>query len=68
MDIDPKDRTTWPELLTVDQAALVLRMAENTVRKALQDGDVRGRKIGTRWYIYKDDLFRPDNESSDAGE
>lgn len=60
-DLDPRDRATWPELMTTKQAAVVLDMSENQVRKLLASGDIQGRRFGGRWYVLKQPLLQPDS-------
>ena len=45
------------ELLTAREAADVLRISLDTVRRLLREGQLPGRKIGPRqWRIRRDDL------------
>ena len=48
-----------PELLTPKEAAALLRMNLETVRRLLRTGELPGRKIGPRqWRIRRSDLER----------
>lgn len=46
------------ELLTVEEAAAILKLSAYTVRRFLKEGQLRGHKIGggKEWRIKKDDL------------
>lgn len=48
-----------PELLTVAEAAVVLRMSAPTVRRALARGELTGLRIGRQWRVERDSLTRP---------
>ena len=48
-----------PELLTVAEAAVVLRMSAPTVRRALARGELTGLRVGRQWRIERDALTRP---------
>lgn len=61
-DLDPTDASTWPEHLTPEQASAVLRITVNQVRKLLAAGELRGKKLGGRWYVLKRPLLYPDTE------
>ncbi len=66
MELDRTDASTWPELLTVDEAAHVLRMTHKHVRTLLGTGGIIGHKIGGRWYVPKAPLLTgtpPDTDS-----
>lgn len=39
------------ELYNVEEVAEKLGMAERTVRKLLREGEIKGRKLGKRWYV-----------------
>ena len=45
-----------PELLTVAEAAVVLRMSAPTVRRALARGELSGLRIGRQWRVDRDSL------------
>jgi excisionase family DNA binding protein len=50
---------TDPELLTPKEAATLLRMNLETVRRLLRAGELPGRKVGPRqWRIRRSDLER----------
>lgn len=56
--IDIRDASTWPELLTVAQAALILQCTEATVRAQVEAGELPATRFGTRnLRIYKRDLL-----------
>ena len=54
---DKEDDSTMNALLTVDEAAKVLRLNPYTVRKFLRDGKLKGTRIGERkWGIRRSDI------------
>jgi excisionase family DNA binding protein len=42
-----------PELLSPEEAAAALGVAEADVLASLEAGDLKGKKIGTKWRITK---------------
>lgn len=55
------ETTTGPaksDILTVDEAAQILRVCTKTLYEALRRGDVPGRQIGRRWIISRRRLMR----------
>ncbi len=56
-DVDPRDASTWPEVMTPDEVAQVLRLQGESVRQLLRDGVLPGRKIGGTWMITKSRLL-----------
>jgi excisionase family DNA binding protein len=48
-----KDR---PEVLTAPQVAELLGMTKQGIYHWLRDGVIRGYKVGTTWFILRDDL------------
>lgn len=55
MDIDfanpkftPSVPTTWPPILTIEQAAKILNMSKWTLRKWDNDGKLKAIRFGTR--------------------
>jgi len=62
---------TEPELLTPKEAATLLRMNLETVRRLLRTGELPGRKIGPRqWRIRRSDLERrlvPESMAATSG-
>jgi excisionase family DNA binding protein len=44
-------RQVTSQMLSVTDAAAMLHVAPRTVRRWLQDGDLRGMKIGTSWVV-----------------
>lgn len=49
--------TEFPELVTVREAAKVLRLSGFSIRRYLSQGVLRGIKIGGTWRIRRDDLL-----------
>jgi excisionase family DNA binding protein len=45
------------EVLTIDEAAIFLKMASKTVRKMLKEGTLPGRQVGRQWRITKRSLL-----------
>lgn len=39
------------DLYSVEELADKLNLAERTVRKLLREGEIKGRKLGKRWYV-----------------
>jgi len=39
------------ELYNVEEVSEKLGLAERTVRKLLRQGEIKGRKLGKRWYV-----------------
>lgn len=50
------------KLLTVREAAQVLRIGEETVRRLLKKRKLTGRKVGKQWRISDDDIWIFNNE------
>lgn len=46
-----------PLLLTVRQLADLTGMNEEAIRRLCQSGQVEARKIGHKWFIYRDRIF-----------
>jgi excisionase family DNA binding protein len=53
---DEPDEATGNRLLTLCEAAEVLRLSERTVREYVQRGEIKGRIIGKRWRFRRADL------------
>lgn len=45
------------EVLTIDDAAIFMKMAPKTIRKLLKDGTLPGRQVGKQWRITKRSLL-----------
>ena len=43
-------------ILTVKELAQYLKLAESTIYKLAQDGEIPGRKIGGTWRFYRDSI------------
>ena len=43
-------------LFTVEEAAQILKVSEDTVRRWLRDGTLRGRKLGRVWRISEEEI------------
>jgi excisionase family DNA binding protein len=48
-----------PEVLTLSEAALLLRVSAPTLRRLVARGDVPGMRIGRQWRLERDDLTGP---------
>jgi excisionase family DNA binding protein len=54
-----EEKSRWenlPDVLTVQEAANILRIHFNTVKRLLNLGKLPGRKVGRQWRIDRDDL------------
>jgi excisionase family DNA binding protein len=51
----PQNRS---ELVSVDEAAPILRRHPVTLRKNLRDGSILGVKVGGRWFLRRSELDR----------
>jgi excisionase family DNA binding protein len=51
-----KAPSTGDRLLTLSEAAEVLRLSTRTVREYLKRGEIRGKIIGKRWRFKRADL------------
>ena len=54
--IKTAQHTTNSELLTVDEAAEMLRTTPYTLRRLLRGGKVQGTKIGRQWRVNREAL------------
>lgn len=48
--------SNFDEILTVKELAAYLKLAESTVYKLAQDGEIPGRKIGGNWRFSRDQI------------
>lgn len=64
-ELDITNRDEWPELLTAEEAAHVLRTTAVKVRRAIVEGTLPGQKLGGRYYVSKRDLFPGEAASAD---
>lgn len=53
----PKDPSLLPLVLTVEEAANVLRLDKKTVYEAIRAKKFPARKVGARYCIYRDALI-----------
>ena len=54
-----KTYTSWDEIpvvLDVDGLAEVLQYSDDTVRRMLQSGEIKGTKVGKSWRVDKDSV------------
>jgi len=56
----PSARSTshplFPELLTIKETALALKVSEKTVRRWIETGELAAAKLGSQWRICLKDL------------
>lgn len=45
------------EILTLDQAADLLQVSHNTLRKLIQEGQIPARKVGREWRLSRQVLL-----------
>jgi excisionase family DNA binding protein len=45
------------EVLTADEAALLLRVSTKTILALARDGTIRGEKVGRAWRFLRSDLI-----------
>jgi excisionase family DNA binding protein len=57
MSLDPCDSSTWPEWLTPEECAQVLRLSMSTIRFLTQSAKIKSRKFGRRVRVRKSDLL-----------
>lgn len=57
--LDVTNPATWPALLTVDEAALILRTPPETVRHWLREGDLPSLRFGRLWRVPRSALQDP---------
>lgn len=57
-----------PEYLTVEETARRLKVDEETVRRWLREGTLRGLKFGRVWRIPESELTLTPREEPDAAE
>ncbi len=55
--LDPHNAETWPEILDTEQAATVLQVDTQTVRRLMAKGKLPGRKVGRGYRIGKKALL-----------
>lgn len=49
-------RPLFPELLTIKETALALRVSDKTVRRWIDTGDLTAAQLGNQWRICPKDL------------
>ena len=47
-----------PAILTVKEISQLLKISDQTVKRALKSNTLKGFKIGREWRIYKTELVR----------
>ncbi len=54
-------RTTlanYPDLMTTEEVAGLLRLSEQRVRQMAATGELRSHKTGSKWRFWRDDVLR----------
>lgn len=51
--IDPTNADTWPEILTVAQAARLLGIGPTSARRQIAAGEIEAVKFGDQWRVPK---------------
>lgn len=59
------DLSSLPILMTVGEAAKVLRLSQAGMRKLINDGAVHATKIGKRWVINRNEVLRVIEEGTE---
>ena len=52
--------------LTADEAAQVLRVHPRTIRNMIARKEIRGKKVGSRWFVDKNSLSGLDNKTKSS--
>jgi hypothetical protein len=60
-------RLSLPDVCSADVVAEHLDLAPSTVRRALREGRLPGRRIGGRWFVARPALFAWLDSRADAG-
>jgi excisionase family DNA binding protein len=47
---------TYPDILTLTQAASYLQVSERTILRMLKDGKIPGRQVGSQWRFDREQL------------
>jgi excisionase family DNA binding protein len=47
----------YREVVTIKQAAELLKLSETTIRKLIKKGDIKAQKLGWVWRVYVDSLW-----------
>lgn len=50
------DESEWPELMTVAEVAVVLRVSKMTVYRLIGDGTIESRRVGRGFRVLADSL------------
>ena len=53
-----EDPNTWPQWLTPEECALILRLSLSTIRSLTQSQKLRARRFGKRVRVMKSELMR----------
>lgn len=46
----------YPEIMTIEQTAEYLQLGIKTIRRMIEDGDIKASKIRNTWRIRKSDI------------
>jgi hypothetical protein len=55
--VPPHEEQIADQILTVEDAAAILRKAPSTIRDHMKMGNIRAHKRGNRWYTTRDALM-----------
>lgn len=53
LDLDLADVETWPQMMTPDEVAAVMRVNYRTVLKQIKDGRIAAHRIGVGYRVNK---------------
>lgn len=54
------------KLLTVKEVALILEIHPVSVYRLLEKGELKGKKIGRKWFILEDDILNKFEQKNDT--
>jgi excisionase family DNA binding protein len=54
-----------PEIYTIEEAAKILKVSDDTVRKMIKNGELEARKIRGQWRIRREAIDRLFTEPND---
>lgn len=55
--LDITDAATWPEFMTAEEVAEVLRISGIAARALIRNGEIAGQKVGTAYRVPKSSLM-----------
>lgn len=57
-DLDISDPATWPQFMTVDEVAHVIRLGKRATLGQIRIGEIQARKVGGTYRVSKDWLLK----------